>query len=320
MTRQKQTARKSTGFSRPSSSSGPDTPERDATAIKRLKRDLDSLPKGFRRSEESYIIAPDEWELRADLAAAYRLCHQMGLNEGVCNHLTALLPGSKDTFLLIPFGLLWSEGKGTPETTAFWIHSRFHMARPKEAAVVFHTHMPWTTSICCLEDPKLPMIHQNCLRFYEDIAYDHVYPGSVQDTTEGDRMASAMGDARVMLHVNHGVIICGPTLWQALDDLYYLERAAEIVVKARSQLLPVKNVDAETCAKFKAGYDKEADEYAWRHFSALKRTLDAGYLDRSAAVPAELLSDDSDPETSQDMDEIVQDGVYDQYKWGDNPY
>ena len=89
------------------------------------------------------------------------------------------LPGSSDTFLLIAYGLLWSEvtagnlltvqacsgsckvlyGTGVPETTAFWIHSRIHVARPHDAAVVFHTHVPWTTSLCCLEDPRCGVTH-----------------------------------------------------------------------------------------------------------------------------------------------------------------
>ena len=85
-----------------------------------------------------------------------------------------LLPGTTDKFLLISYGLQWIEvtagnlltvqatadgtckvlyGRGIPETTAFWIHSRIHLARPEAAAVCFHTHMPWTTALCCLEDP-----------------------------------------------------------------------------------------------------------------------------------------------------------------------
>lgn len=94
--------------------------------------------------------------------------------------LQALVPNTNDTFLLIPFGLLWSEvrandlltvkagptgeclvlrGEGTPETTAFWIHSRLHLARPQAASVVFHTHMPWATSLCCLEDSRWVNVH-----------------------------------------------------------------------------------------------------------------------------------------------------------------
>ena len=58
------------------------------------------------------------------------------------------------------------------------------------------------------------MIHQNCLRYYKDIAIDPIYPGLVQDMTEGDRMAAAMGDNRILLHANHGIVVCAPTIWQ----------------------------------------------------------------------------------------------------------
>ena len=93
---------------------------------------------------------------RADLAAVYRLLDRFQLNEGVCNHLTALLPGTSDRFLVIRYGLRWSEvtpdnlvlvdtsgtmlrGVGPIEVTAFEIHRAIHLADPEKYACVLHT-------------------------------------------------------------------------------------------------------------------------------------------------------------------------------------
>ena len=123
---------------------------------------------------------------RVDLAAAFRLAVRMDLHEGVCNHFSFMLPDAK-RFLLNRYGLHWSEvtasnllaldasgtileGEGEFETTAFYIHSRIHVANPR-AACVLHTHMPYATSLTLLEGGRLEMVEQNALRFHDDIAY-----------------------------------------------------------------------------------------------------------------------------------------------------
>eukprot|EP00438_Fugacium_kawagutii_P012084 Skav202403 [mRNA] locus=scaffold815:455884:460667:+ [translate_table: standard] len=116
-----------------------------------------------------------EASVRNDLAAAYRICHKLGFNEGVCNHLSAAVPGYSDRFLVIPYGLLWSEvtpenlvvvdskglvlsgaNAGEVEVTAFEIHRAIHDANPEKNRAVLHTHMPYTTALCCIESDSLP--------------------------------------------------------------------------------------------------------------------------------------------------------------------
>src|SRR5258707_7227552 len=111
--------------------------------------------------QELKAIPVAERAARTDLAAAFRLAVRMDLHEGVCNHFSFLMPGGK--FLLNRYGLHWSEvtasnllalngegkileGEGTFERTAFYIHSRIHLAHPG-AACVLHTHMPYATSL-----------------------------------------------------------------------------------------------------------------------------------------------------------------------------
>ena len=146
--------------------------------------------------------------MRVDLAAAFRLAVRLDLHEGVCNHFSVMLPDGK-RFLLNRYGLHWSEvtagnllaldaagnvleGEGEYEKTAFYIHSRIHLANPR-ATCVLHTHMPYATALTLLEGGRLEMVEQNALRFHDDIAYDDIYNGLVVDNAEGDRLARAHG-------------------------------------------------------------------------------------------------------------------------------
>ncbi len=230
---------------------------------------------------------------RVDLAAAFRMAVRLDLHEGVCNHFSVMLPDGRK-FLLNRYGLHWSEvsaskllalnadgklleGEGEFEKTAFYIHSRIHVAHPR-AACVLHTHMPHATALTLLEGGRLEMVEQNALRFHDDIAYDDTYNGLVVDTAEGDRLARVLGSKRVLFLANHGVIVVGPSVAEAFDLMYYLERACRLQVLARSvvansggKLRAVRpEVVREACRMMRA----DAPQYANAHFGALKRILD----------------------------------------------
>jgi ribulose-5-phosphate 4-epimerase/fuculose-1-phosphate aldolase len=225
---------------------------------------------------------------RVDLAAAFRLAVRLDLHEGVCNHFSYMLPDGR--FLLNRYGLHWSEvtasnllaldaqgeileGEGEFEKTAFYIHSRIHLAHPR-AACVLHTHMPYATAITLLEGGRLAMAEQNALRFHEDIAYDDIYNGLVVDNAEGDRLAQALGSKRVMFLASHGVIVVGETIADAFDSLYYLERACRLQVLARSMGGKLRTVGSEVVRTAYRMMREDAPKYAEAHFSALKRILD----------------------------------------------
>jgi len=226
---------------------------------------------------------------RIDLAAAFRLAVRLDLHEGVCNHFSVMLADGQ-TFLLNRYGLHWSEvsasnllaldaggriiaGEGEYEKTAFWIHSRIHLAH-RQAACVLHTHMPHATALTLLEDGRLEMIEQNALRFHDDIAYDDIYNGLVVDNAEGDRLARALGTKRVMFLANHGVIVVGPTVAEAFDSLYYLERACRLQLLARMMGGRRRAVRPEVVSAAYRMMRSDAPKYAGAHFTALKRILD----------------------------------------------
>ena len=226
---------------------------------------------------------------RIDLAAAFRLAARMDLHEGVCNHFSLMLPDGK-RFLLNGYGLHWGEvtasnllaldaegnileGDGEFEKTSFYIHSRIHLANPR-AACVLHTHMPYATTLTLIENGRLEMVEQNALRFHEDIAYDDTYNGLVVDNAEGDRLARVLGGKRVLFLANHGVIVVGPTVAEAFNCLYYLERACRLQVLARSMGAKLKAVRAEVVRETYRMILADAPKYAGAHFGALKRILD----------------------------------------------
>jgi ribulose-5-phosphate 4-epimerase/fuculose-1-phosphate aldolase len=212
----------------------------------------------------------------------------MDLHEGVCNHFSLMLPGER--FLLNRYGLHWSEvsasnllaldaegtvleGEGEFEKTAFYIHSRIHLSNAR-AVCVLHTHMPYATSLTLLEGGRLEMVEQNALRFHDDIAYDDTYNGLVVDNAEGDRLARALGGKRVLFLANHGVIVVGPTVAEAFDLMYYLERACRLQVLARSSQKSFRKIRPEVVRDTYRLILADTPKYANAHFDALKRILD----------------------------------------------
>src|SRR5262245_50581319 len=228
-------------------------------------------------------------QARIDLAAALRCAARLGLNEGICNHFSLAVPGAEDRFLINPQGLHWSEitpadlvvidsdgnvveGRHQVEATAFFIHSRIHLSKPN-AACVLHTHMPYATAIAISDGGRLEWASQNALRFYGRVAYDEFYNGPVLDAEEGDRLSAQLENADVLFLANHGVIVCGETVAQAFDDLYYLERACMVQVLAESTGKPLKLVPESVAAM--TGRQIVSDKVQPKlHLEALKRILD----------------------------------------------
>ena len=259
-----------------------------------------------RTSSSSSTTRPQSlshYELRTDLAAALRWAARLGLHEGVDNHFSIAAPDAEgnttgELMLINPFGWHWSEvtassivlcdsagtvleGDNTVEDTAFYIHSRIHVNVP-HATVVLHTHQPYTTALALLEDGELKMCEQNALSFYDRIAYDNAYNGLALGADEGNRLAGKMQGKSVLMMAGHGVTVTGPTMKEAFNDLYYLERAAMFQVMARStgkSLITIPDDVARHTAEQQVAESKKVAE---RHFTAIKRMLarqEPEYLD-----------------------------------------
>ena len=136
--------------------------------------------------------------------------------------------------------------------------------------------MPWATALTCLQDGRLKYVHQNSLRFFDDVAYDDTYNGLAQTAEEGRRIAECMSDKRVLFMANHGVVVTGESVADAFDRLYYLERACEVQVKAMSTGQPLSEIGDNLARQTKAEFDS-GSTYAAQHFEALKALLSADY-------------------------------------------
>jgi ribulose-5-phosphate 4-epimerase/fuculose-1-phosphate aldolase len=231
---------------------------------------------------------PDDLlEARRNLAAIFRWSERLGLSEGICNHYSWMVDDAH--FLINPFARHWRElrasdlllvdhegrvadGQGEVEPTALFIHWRIHKSQPR-ARCVLHTHMPYATALTAVERGRLEMCCQNALRFDGQIAYDDDYQGLALDTGEGDRMSRALGDKRVLFLANHGVVVTGPTIAAAFDDLYYLERACQIQVLAQSTRQPLLIVSDEVRRKVREQFQQD-QQFAEHHLVAIRRLLD----------------------------------------------
>lgn len=226
--------------------------------------------------------------LRADLALALRAAAHHGLAEGVCNHFSIAVPGQPARYLINPRGLHWSEvgaddivlidaqgavlaGRHRVEPTALFIHAAVHALAGH--AVVLHTHMPYATAIALGADRAPdPTLSQNAMRFMGRIGVDADYRGLALDAAEGERIARSLAGRDVAFLGNHGVVVCGPNVAFAYDDLYYLERACMHQVLAQSTGRPLAPVEAAIAERVARQVQGEREQ-SLLFFESLRRRL-----------------------------------------------
>ena len=240
----------------------------------------------------------DEWHLRVDLAAAFRLAAMHGWHEAVANHFSLAISPDGKSFLVNPRWRHFSrirasdllkldaadpgtmERPDAPDPTAWYIHGRMHAALP-QARCVLHLHPPYATALVGLADPEIKPIDQNTARFFNRVAYDLGYGGMANSEAEGDRLAALLGNRTTMMMGNHGVLVAAATVAEAFDTMYYLERACQTLVLAYSTGRPL-NIMSDAVAEKTA---QEWEEYAGQslaHFEAMKEMLaeqDPGFTD-----------------------------------------
>jgi ribulose-5-phosphate 4-epimerase/fuculose-1-phosphate aldolase len=233
-----------------------------------------------------------EWELRCDLAAAYRLLARFGMDDLIFTHLSVRLPGAEHRFLLNPYGLLFDEITASslvevdPEGHAvepqdqakinnagFTIHSAVHMARP-DAQCVMHTHTLAGMAVAAQEQGLLPL-NQMSMEFYGRVAY-HDYEGVALDLDERERLVRDLGDRDAMILKHHGLLTTGRTVAEAFYYMYYLEQACRIQIAATQGgqriSLPSPKVAQHTADQF-TGFSSSGTK-GQRPWAALKRRLD----------------------------------------------
>ena len=248
-----------------------------------------------------HSLATDPLErARIHLAAAHRLAVLHELEEGIDNHFTVTVPGRDDRYLILPFGLHWSEarasdmivfdesgatleGDGVVELSAQCIHAPIH--RITGARVVLHTHQTWAVALNMLKDNRLLPASQTAAYFHGHVAYDDDYCGTADTLEEGERLGTLIGDRQVVFMKNHGVLVVGESVAQAYRRLYKLERVCRAQVLALSTGRPLEVLGDEIVARVQATPpdDRHSREERERlFFEAMMRVLDRvnpGYAD-----------------------------------------
>lgn len=194
-------------------------------------------------------VSAEEWKIRVDLAAAYRLIAYYGWDDLIFTHLSARIPGPEHHFLLNPYNLMFEEVtasslvkvdmNGLPvepspfmtNPAGFTIHSAIHMAR-EDAQAVMHLHTPQGQAVSAHAEGLLPLT-QTAMLIRDDVAF-HDYEGVAVDLDERERLVADLGDKGAMLLRNHGTLAVGDTVGEAFLKLYFLERACQAQIMALS--------------------------------------------------------------------------------------
>ena len=201
-------------------------------------------------------VSAEEWALRVDLAAAYRLVAHYAMDDLIYNHISVRVPGEDEHFLINAYGLMYEEMTASSlvkidmaghfvdepphdygvNRAGFVIHSAVHHARP-DVACVIHTHTPAGMAVSALECGLLPLTQT--AMFFERVPI-HEYEGVAVDLDEQARIVRDLGPHQGMILRNHGLLTVGPSIAEAFAAMYWLERACQAQLKAMACNTPLK--------------------------------------------------------------------------------
>jgi ribulose-5-phosphate 4-epimerase/fuculose-1-phosphate aldolase len=194
-------------------------------------------------------VSPEEWRLRVDLAACYRLAGLYGWTDLVFTHISARIPGPEHHFLINPYGLLFEEITASSlvkvdrhcnkvidspfpvNPAGFTIHSCIHEARP-DAGCVLHTHTRAGVAVSAQKCGVLPISQQSTF-VLASLAY-HDYEGVALRDDEKPRLQQDLGERNFLVLRNHGLLVVAPTVADAFLSMYTFENACRIQIDAQA--------------------------------------------------------------------------------------
>jgi ribulose-5-phosphate 4-epimerase/fuculose-1-phosphate aldolase len=194
-------------------------------------------------------VSPEEWNLRVDLAAAYRLVALYGWSDLVFTHISARIPGPEHHFLINPYGLMFDEITAsslvkidqqcnklndTPfpvNPAGFTIHSCIHQVRD-DAACVLHTHSRAGVAVSAQKCGVLPISQQSTF-VIPQLAY-HEYEGVALRDDERPRLQADLGTRNFLMLRNHGLLTIGSSIAEAFLSMYTFESTCRIQIDAQA--------------------------------------------------------------------------------------
>jgi ribulose-5-phosphate 4-epimerase/fuculose-1-phosphate aldolase len=236
-------------------------------------------------------MSAEEWQLRLELAACYRLFAFLGWFEMIYNHITVRVPGPEPQYLINPFGLNYEEvtarnlvkvdtkGKVLDGSThpinlaGFIIHSAIHSARP-DAHCIMHTH---TTAGCAVAGKEEGLRPDNfySAMLHGSIAY-HDFEGVTTVPDEQPRLVKSLGDKSILILRNHGLLVVGAHVPEALNLHWTLQRACEVQLATDSMAGPNRKITPEVLAetparRLRENADRTTNRRGQTFFDALMR-------------------------------------------------
>lgn len=240
-------------------------------------------------------VSAEEWAIRCDLAALYRLVAHFRMTDLIYTHISARLPGPENHFLINQYGVQFHEMRASDlvridvdgnqvgqqgqrvNAAGFTIHSAIHMAR-HDLMCVIHTHTAAGMAVAAQKHGLLP-ISQHALKFYGHLGY-HGYEGIALDLDERERLVADLGPHKAMILQNHGLLAAGRTIPEAFNQIYYLERACQAQVAALAGgtelVTPPEAVRLHTAQQFQVAGALEHYEMMWE---SCLRLVDGGRPD-----------------------------------------
>ncbi len=194
-------------------------------------------------------VSSEEWQLRCDLAACYRLVAAYGWSDLVFTHISVRIPGPEHHFLINPYGLMFDEITASSlvkvdqqcnkviespfpvNPAGFVIHSAVHEARP-DVQCVLHTHTRAGVAVSAQAAGVLPISQQSTF-VLASLAY-HDYEGVAFRPDEKPRLQADLGQANFLMLRNHGLLTCGASVADAFLNMYVFESTCQIQLSAQA--------------------------------------------------------------------------------------
>lgn len=233
----------------------------------------------------------EEWELRVQLAACYRIFDYLGWDELIFNHISLRLPGRSEHLLVNPFGLAYSEVtasnlvkidlEGNVIGESEWpvnragviIHTAIHGARP-DVNVAMHTHTTAGSAVAGLDEGLVPNNFYGA-QLHGQIAY-HEFEGITLEPAEKVRLIESLGSGFMLVLRNHGLLTCGRSIETAFFRMWTLQRACELQLATMSAAAPSRVISADALARSSTDYRSDRSSgLATTAFSMLQRKIDA---------------------------------------------
>lgn len=243
-------------------------------------------------------VSEPEWEMRVQLAAAFRIAHALGWNDGVTNHITARLPDAPDQFVICPQGLGWDEmaasslvkadltgrilsnSELSPGPAGLNFHSAILAARP-DIACTMHIHPMAGVVVSTLKEGLIILDQRGCL-LHDEVAY-HDFEGYARAKDEAPRIVAELGSKRTMIMRNHGLLAVGRTIGEMFYFMGKLIKACELQERAMAtggkvQPIPEEIVAVANRQSVERYRDKPYGNLDWKMLTRRLARVDSSFM------------------------------------------